>query len=156
MACDTSTKGDVYSYGIIILEMFLGKRPTDKMFKDGLNLHNYAKMAVAQPERLVQIVDPILRREVEEMPTTTINREDNNENEIEANEEIYGILHKCLVPILRLGLVCSVTSPKGRMNMEEVTEILHLIKDAYRSSRICRGGPLSSGIQVEVLLYFIF
>ena len=90
------------------------------------------------------------------MPTTTINREDNNENEIEANEEIYGILHKCLVPILRLGLVCSVTSPKGRMNMEEVTEILHLIKDAYRSSRICRGGPLSSGIQVEVLLYFIF
>ena len=156
MGYDTSTKGDVYSYGIIILEMFLGKRPIDKMFKDGFNLHKYAKMAVAQPERLVQIVDPILRREVEEMPTTTINREDNNENEIEANEEIYGILHKCLVPILQLGLACSVTSPKGRMNMKEVTEILHLIKDAYPSSRICRGGPLSSGIQVEVLLYFIF
>ena len=99
------------------------------------------------------------------MPTTTINRDDNNENEIEANEEIHGIVNlrqmdaivrKCLFPILRLGLVCSVTSPKGRMNMKEVTEILHLIKDAYPSSRICRGGPLSSGIQVEVLLYFIF
>ena len=136
MGCDTSTKGDVYSYGIIILEMFLGKRPTDKMFKDGLNLHNYAKMAVAQPERLVQIVDPILRREVEEMPTT-VNREDNNDNEIEANEEIYGIVnlcqmdaivHKCLVPILQLGLACSVQSPKERMNMEEVTRKLHLIK----------------------------
>ena len=86
MGCDTSTKGDVYSYGIIILEMFLGKRPTDKMFKDGLNLHNYAKMVVAQPERLVQIVDPILRREVEQMPTTTVNREDNNENEKEVEK----------------------------------------------------------------------
>ena len=75
--------------------MFLGKRPTDKMFKDGLNLHNYAKMAMAQPERLVQIVDPILRREVEEMPTTTVNREDNNENEIAANEEIHGIVNLC-------------------------------------------------------------
>ena len=135
------------------------------MFKDGLNLHNYAKMAVAQPERLVQIVDPILQREVEEMPTTTVNREDNNENEIEANEEIHGIVnlcqmdaivHKCLVPILQIGLVCSMRSPKERMNMEEVTRILHLIKNAYLSSKICRGGPLSSGIQVEVLLYFIF
>nr|XP_023894550.1 uncharacterized protein LOC112006505 [Quercus suber] len=158
LGCDTSTKGDVYSYGIIILEMFLEKRPTDKMFKDGLNLHNYAKMAVAQPERLVQIVDPILRREVEEMPTTTVNREDNNENEIEANEEIYGIVnlcqmdaivHKCLVPILQLGLACSMQSPKERMNMEEVTRKLHLIKNAYLSSRICRGAPLTSGIQVE-------
>ena len=165
MGYDTSTKGDVYSYGIIILEMFLGKRPTDKLFKDGLNLHNYAKMAVAQPERLVQIVDPILRREVEEMPTTTINRDDNNENEIEANEEIHGIVnlhqmdaivHKCLVPILQLGLACSVQSPKERMNMEEVTRKLHLIKNACLSSRICRGAPLTSGIQVEVLLYFIF
>ena len=157
MGCDTSTKGDVYSYGIIILEMFLGKQPTDKMFKDGLNLHNYAKMAVAQPERLVQIVDPILRREVEEMPTT-VNREDNNENEIEGNEEIHGIVilcqmdaivHKCLVPILQLGLACSVQSPKERMNMEEVTRTLHLIKNAYISSGICRGGPLSSGIQLR-------
>ena len=165
MGCDASTKGDVYSYGIIILEMFLGKRPTDKMFKDDLNLHNYAKMVVAQPERLVQIADPILRREVEEMPTTTVNREDNNENEIEANEEIHGIVNlrqmdaivrKCLYPILRLGLACSVQSPNERMNMEEVTRILHLIKNAYLSSRICRGGPLSSGIQVEVLLYFKF
>ena len=117
--------------------MFLGKQPTDEMFKDGLNLHNYAKMAVAQPERLVQIVDPILRREVEEMPTTTINRDDNNENEIEANEEIHGIVnlhqmdaivHKCLVPILQLGLACSMQSPKERMNIEEVTRKLHLIK----------------------------
>ena len=66
------------------------------------------------------------------------------------------IVHKCLVPILQLGLACSVQSPKERMNMEEVTRTLHLIKNAYISSGICRGGPLSSGIQVEVLLYFKF
>ena len=131
MGCDTSTKGDVYSYGIIILEMFLGKQPIDKMFKDGLNLHNYAMMTMAQPERLLQIVDAILLIGVEEMPTTTVNREDNNENEIEANEEIHGIVslcqivRKCLVPILQLGLACSVQSPKERMNMEKVTRELH-------------------------------
>ena len=116
MGCDTSTKGDVYSYGIIILEMFLGKRPTDKMFKDGLNLHNYAKMVVARPERLVQIVDPILLREVEIYSTINLSRMDASN-------------HKCLlVPILQLGLACSMQSPKKRMNIEEVTRKLHLIK----------------------------
>ena len=119
--------------------MFLGKQPTDEMFKDGLNLHNYAKMAVAQPKRLIQIVDPILRREVEERLV-----------------QMDAIVHKCLFTILHLGLACSVQSPKERMNMEEVTRTLHLIKNAYISSGICKGGPLSSGIQVEVLLYFKF
>ena len=51
--------------------MFLGKRPTDNMFKDGLNLHNFAKMAL--PEKLVQIVDPILLpREVDEAPIAIV------------------------------------------------------------------------------------
>ncbi|XP_039067516.1 putative receptor-like protein kinase At3g47110 [Hibiscus syriacus] len=41
MGNELSTKGDVYSYGILLLEIFTGKRPTDEMFKEGLNLHNF-------------------------------------------------------------------------------------------------------------------
>ncbi|KAK6152517.1 hypothetical protein DH2020_015152 [Rehmannia glutinosa] len=41
-----SPDGDVYSFGILLLEMFTGKRPTDTAFKDGLNLHNHVKMAL--------------------------------------------------------------------------------------------------------------
>ena len=120
MGGEASTKGDVYSYGILLLEMLLGKRPTDKMFKDGLNLHNYAKMAVAQPERLVQIVDPILQSDVEIEIRGIVNL-----------CQMDAIVHKCLVPILKLGLACSVQSPTERMNMEEVTRILHLIKKCF-------------------------
>jgi interleukin-1 receptor-associated kinase 1 len=36
--------GDVYSFGILLLEMFTGKKPVDGLFSDELNLHNYAKM----------------------------------------------------------------------------------------------------------------
>ncbi|XP_043694080.1 probable LRR receptor-like serine/threonine-protein kinase At3g47570 [Telopea speciosissima] len=36
-------QGDVFSYGILLLEIFIEKRPTDQMFKDDLNLHNFAK-----------------------------------------------------------------------------------------------------------------
>ncbi|KAI3853523.1 hypothetical protein MKX03_017254 [Papaver bracteatum] len=51
MGGEVSTQGDVYSYGILLLDIFTGKRPTDDMFKDGLNIHNFCKMHEF-PERL--------------------------------------------------------------------------------------------------------
>ncbi|KAM3697870.1 hypothetical protein ACB098_06G145900 [Castanea mollissima] len=147
MGGEASIEADVYSYGILILEMFLGKQPTDDMFKDGLNLHNFAKMAL--PDKLVQIVDPILLpREVDEAPMAIVAaREYNNGNEIQADVEAQGIpnfcqmdpnVHKCLVSILETGLACSMESPKDRMKMKEVTRELHLIKKAFLSSAIRR------------------
>ena len=146
MSGETSMEGDVYSYGILLLEMFLGKRPTDEMFKNDFNLHNFAKMGL--PERVVQIVDPILLpREVVATPIAIVaTREDNNDNEIHVDEDAQGStanlsqmdanMHKCLVSILEIGLACSIESPKERMKMEEVIRELHLIKNAYLSSGI--------------------
>ncbi|XP_058089377.1 probable LRR receptor-like serine/threonine-protein kinase At3g47570 [Magnolia sinica] len=45
MGGKASIHGDVYSYGILLLEMITGKRPTDDMFKDNLSLHHFAKSA---------------------------------------------------------------------------------------------------------------
>ena len=147
MGGEASIEADVYSYGILLLEMFLGKRPTDDMFKDGLNLHNFAKMAL--PEKLVQIVDPILLpREVDEAPTAIVeDRVYNNGNEIQVEVEAQGIpnlcqmdpnVHKCLVSILETGLACSMESPKDRMKMKEVTRELHLIKNTFLGIAIRR------------------
>lgn len=69
-----SKEGDTYSYGILVLEMFSGKRPTNEMFKDGLYLHDFVNSAL--PTRLLQVTDPIL--------------------EIGAN------MHKCLLSILEI------------------------------------------------------
>ena len=115
MGCEASIEGDVYSFGVFLLELFLGKRPTDEMFKDDINLHNFVKMAL--PEGLVQVVDQtLLIREVEEMPAAILAaREDNHENEIEADEETQGIVnvcqleanvYKCMVLVLGIGLAC--------------------------------------------------
>nr|XP_023876767.1 probable LRR receptor-like serine/threonine-protein kinase At3g47570 [Quercus suber] len=149
MSGEASMEGDVYSYGILLLEMFLGKRPTDEMFKNDLNLHNFAKMGL--PERVVQIVDPILLpREVVATPIAIVaTREDNNDNEIHVDKDAQGSIanlsqmdanmHKCLVSILEIGLAFSMESPKERMKMEEVTRELHLIKNAYLGSGIHSG-----------------
>ncbi|KAE8671962.1 hypothetical protein F3Y22_tig00111877pilonHSYRG00227 [Hibiscus syriacus] len=61
MGCELSTKGDVYSYGILLLEMFTGKRPTDEIFKEGLSIHNFVSDAF--PDRMVEIIDHILLQE---------------------------------------------------------------------------------------------
>ena len=80
MGSEVSTKGDVYSFGVFLLEIFLGKKPTNEIFKDDLNLHSFVKMAL--PRQLVQIVDPtLLIREVEEIPAATVAaREYSNES----------------------------------------------------------------------------
>lgn len=55
MGSEVSTQGDMYSYGILLLEMFSGKRPTSNLFTGNFNLHRYVKMGL--PDRVMEIVD---------------------------------------------------------------------------------------------------
>ncbi|KAF8028312.1 hypothetical protein BT93_E1044 [Corymbia citriodora subsp. variegata] len=63
MGSVVSIEGDVFSYGILLLEMFTGISPTAEIFKENLNLHNFVEEAL--PERVLEITDPILVQEVE-------------------------------------------------------------------------------------------
>jgi hypothetical protein len=46
MAGQVFVLGDIYSYGVLLFEMFIEKRPTDDMFKDGLSIHKFIAMAL--------------------------------------------------------------------------------------------------------------
>ena len=139
MGGEVSRQGDVYSYGILVLEMFTGRRPTDKMFKDSFNLYNFVRMAL--PKRLVQIVDPnISTREVDETETEEDNHDNYDHKDPEAEEgknhienlhQMNANMHKCLFSVFKIGLACSLELPQERMNMENVTRELHDIKNAF-------------------------
>ena len=139
MGGETSRQGDVYSYGILVLEMFTGRRPTDKMFKDSFNLYNFVRLAL--PKRLVQIVDPnISTREVDETETEEDNHDnydhkdpevEEGKNHIENLRQMNANMHKCLLSVFKIGHACSLESPQERMNMENVTRELHHIKNAF-------------------------
>ncbi|XP_030958988.1 receptor kinase-like protein Xa21 [Quercus lobata] len=90
---------------------------------------------------LIQVVDPVLLpREVEGMGVATAammaTKEDDNDNEIEVEEanntedfrHIDVDMQKCLLSVLNIGILCSLESPKERINMEEVIKELQMIK----------------------------
>nr|XP_011469435.1 PREDICTED: probable LRR receptor-like serine/threonine-protein kinase At3g47570 isoform X2 [Fragaria vesca subsp. vesca] len=129
MGSAVSTHGDVYSYGILLLEMLTGTRPTDDMFRDDKNLHNFVLMAL--PERVKEICDPVLLQEKENCTSTNpaSNRNDVQYDETQRIEE-------CLVSIARIGVACSVHMPKARMEIGKVVAELRVIRDVLTGTRI--------------------
>ncbi|XP_055822825.1 putative receptor-like protein kinase At3g47110 [Solanum dulcamara] len=123
MGGNASAFGDVYSYGILLLEMFTGKRPTDSMFENGLTLHSFAKTAL-----LDEIVDPMLlprsSRETQEEEGVLINPDDSSIKQAQ----------ECLISILQIGVACSVESPRERMDIADVVKELQLIRDILLAS----------------------
>jgi len=115
-----STYGDVYSYGILLLEMFTKKRPADSIFQNSLNLHDFVKAAL--PERIVDIIDPILLWEREEGETQMNNITHN------AGQNGSEKIQECMISIFEIGVACSVEFPRERMNMSSVLIELHYIQ----------------------------
>ncbi|PQQ11717.1 putative LRR receptor-like serine/threonine-protein kinase [Prunus yedoensis var. nudiflora] len=109
MGSEVSTNGDVYSFGILLLEIFAGKRPTDDMFNGDLNLHTSVKMAF--PERVMEIADSTLF-------------------EGGISERRVQKIEVCLNSIFRIGIECSAESPTDRLkNISDAASELRFIRD---------------------------
>ena len=118
-----------------MLEIFTGRRPTDEVFRDGLNLHNFVRANL--PRRLVQVVDPVLITAGELGAAETAEENDIYQAEIqEDNVNIEDLrlgesAKECLVLVLKIGLACSLELPGNRMNMRDVTRKLNVITKAF-------------------------
>ncbi|KAI8546964.1 hypothetical protein RHMOL_Rhmol07G0160400 [Rhododendron molle] len=120
---EISTQGDMYSYGVLLLEMLIGKRPTDCMFNDTLSLSGYTKRFL--PDKVLEIVDPQIILEEERHPSGTRQTITPSTNKLEV----------CLVSILQIGVLCCAALPSERMNARDVLAELHKIRNVFLGAR---------------------
>lgn len=102
LACQSlriNEKCDVYGYGVIVLELVTGRLPVEYGDDDVIILSDHVRVLLEQGN-VMECIDPSMR--------------DYPEEEV--------------VPILKLGLVCTSQIPSSRPSMAEVVQILQVIK----------------------------
>ncbi|KAB1220960.1 hypothetical protein CJ030_MR3G025349 [Morella rubra] len=99
-----STRGDMYSFGILLMETFTRKRPTYDMFIGEMSLKHWINASL--PHSVIHIIDPNLLR---------------NERDDDAVKE-------CISSLMGLAMGCCAESSEQRTNIEEVSAALNKIK----------------------------
>lgn len=104
-----STSGDIYSFGIMVLELCTKKRPTDDMFGGEMSLKSWVRLALHE-SAIIKVVDPTL---------------------LEIEEKGFSTKEQCLSSFLSLAMECLATSPYERINISEVVAKLNKIKAIF-------------------------
>ncbi|KAK9743099.1 hypothetical protein RND81_03G217200 [Saponaria officinalis] len=124
-----STAGDVYRYGILLLELMTGKKPTDSIFKEDYNLHMYAKTAI--PDQVLQIADPTLEEDI-----LTEEADDRR-----AIQDTLQRRKECIISVVSVGVSCSNLLPQDRMKITVAISMLQSSRDNLLNARNRRNHP---------------
>ncbi|XBI58863.1 hypothetical protein VPH35_040027 [Triticum aestivum] len=117
-----STCGDVYSFGIVLLEMLTGKRPTDDMFRNELTIVRFVETNF--PDHTLNFLDSCLPDECNDAV-----------NQVAAGPENPTIFQS-LLSLLRIALLCTRQSPTERLNMREVATQMRKINMVNTGGRV--------------------
>ncbi|KAL5204741.1 hypothetical protein ABZP36_009612 [Zizania latifolia] len=128
-----STYGDIYSYGILVLETVTGKRPTDSRFRQGFNLREYVEQSLN--DNKMDIVDGQLTLELENGCETL-------------DDPSFKRKLGCLVSVLRLGISCSHELPLSRMQATDIAgELLAIRESLLKEYRTEDGSYVSVALE---------
>ncbi|KAM0063044.1 putative protein kinase RLK-Pelle-LRR-XII-1 family [Helianthus debilis subsp. tardiflorus] len=116
MGAKPSTKGDVYSYGIMLMEIFTGKSPTNEMFIGGLTLKTWVQSAF--PDNLGQVLDPDMHQEPDEFCS-------------DSHSMSFNVQLDCLTTLIGVALSCTNDSPEGRITITEALRKLKCVRDMF-------------------------
>jgi len=95
--------------------MVIGKRPTDPMFENELNIVSFVESHF--PDKILGKIDAHLQEECKCSIQTVP----------EAEQEIC----RSLLSVVQVALSCTRLSPRERLNMREVAINLHAIRRSY-------------------------
>ncbi|KAK3158020.1 hypothetical protein QOZ80_2AG0131820 [Eleusine coracana subsp. coracana] len=116
-----SRKSDVFGYGIMLLEVITGKKPTDPTFVGELNLRQQVNDAFRT--QILHVIDANLLMQEKlggfgDIGTTS------------------DTLNSCLMSVVELGLLCTSELPDKRISMTDVVKGLTKIKTDYTRRKL--------------------
>lgn len=100
---------------MVLLEMMIGKRPTDPMFKDGLDIVNFVESHF--PDQVLYVIEDHLIEECRDFSETSTESEN--------------MVHQIFVSLLQVALSCVCSSPNERLDMKQVASKMQEIKTSY-------------------------
>lgn len=124
-----STSGDVYSFGILLLEIFTAKKPTNDMFQEGLNQNKF--VSEVQGNQIWEIVDSRLFQDIESSvvdSSITNDRSSISSSSSNAMSNWQSRSEESVAAIIRVGFSCAAHLAKDRLTMRETLSKLHEIK----------------------------
>ncbi|XP_023516175.1 putative leucine-rich repeat receptor-like serine/threonine-protein kinase At2g24130 [Cucurbita pepo subsp. pepo] len=111
-----STEGDVFSYGVLLLELITGKRPTDDFFAQGAGLQGWVKSQY--PDRLDPIVDDAMDRYCRAAAAAE-----------GGPRPCKRLWREVIVEVIEMGLMCTQFSPAMRPTMVNVAQEMTRLKE---------------------------
>ncbi|KAD5961570.1 hypothetical protein E3N88_13043 [Mikania micrantha] len=117
---EMTSSGDVYSFGILLLEAMTGKPPTHGIFDEGFSLHKFASMAL--PHHVIDVINVNILDFYQDKETFIQNEEENVKK-----------IEECLASTIKIGVSCTMDSPPQRMDIKKVMQELRHIHDALKN-----------------------
>ncbi|CAL5041855.1 unnamed protein product [Urochloa decumbens] len=113
-----SIHGDIYSYGILVLETITGNKPTESRYRQGLmSLREHVDLALHD-------------RTMDDAVDTRLSTDLENELHTMGDDSSYKRKMDCVAALLSLGVSCTQELPSGRMPTDSIIKELLAIKDS--------------------------
>lgn len=101
-------KSDIYSYGVVLLELLTGKMPLDPAFREGTDIVEWVRAKIRDSKAVNEALDPSIAGKCKPV-----------------QEE--------MLLVLRIALLCTAKLPKDRPSMRDILMMLGEAKPRRKS-----------------------
>ncbi|KAL9233412.1 hypothetical protein vseg_008419 [Gypsophila vaccaria] len=115
-------KSDIYSYGVVLLELITGKKPLDPSIGDAIDLVDWVRGKIKDNRDSVEILDPDVSGQCK-------------------------YIQEEMLLVLRIALLCTAKLPKERPSMRDTITMLREAKPRRKS--ICNNSGYNANIDID-------